>query len=264
MQDIHQQRIISIYEIINGGITGKSFTESQYLFDSLGRCHTEIDFDTTRTIQGFRWNYFLGDKLIVKQTYVKDMLVKVDSFVYNDALIKRHYITLRVGNKLETIVEDYTYLRQSLVSKIQAKYVNTKGVAYVVRYTYDTQGTELQRKVKVKKSLPSDSTILLNRIPVYDSLGRVISEVVEKYYQNKSVVYEKTSYVYDKFGQVVGKSVFDKSGNLIFRFEYIYKGAKILWQEKVYNGNGVLIKMKAWRIEDIVRGSNRRISSPGM
>ncbi|SDC47260.1 hypothetical protein [Williamwhitmania taraxaci] len=261
-QNVHSQRIQSIYEIVDGVTTGKSYLEKQFLLDSLGRCHTEIDYDTTMTILGFKWNTYTGDNLVVRQTYLKDELVKTDSFSYElGRQIKLHFLTFKAPRGLETVIERFTYLNLAQVGQIDAKFKNGKG-AYQIRYTYDSKGTEILRKVKVKKGLPADSIILLKRIPTYDSVGRIISEEVEKTIFGQPSSFEKVTSSYDKSGKLIGVISLDRADNKTSRFEYLYRDNNTLWIEKAFNSAGTLIKMEAWRTEVVGKGSSGRVTTP--
>ena len=264
-QDIRSQKIQATYEIVNGQTTGKSFIVKQSILDSLGRCHTEIDFDTTRTIQGFRWSTFSGNNLVVRQTYVEDVLVKVDSFTFESGgSVKQHFLTLKMPVGIENIIETYTYATHNQISKVEAKLKNGK-TAYIVSFIYDSKGTELARKVKVKKSFPADSIVILKRIPTYDSLGRIITETVDRTFINKSITTDRIFYTYDKAGKTIGKTFLDLNGNPITRIEFIYNDNNTtLWQEKTYNSSNTLIKMLVWRTETIFKGPRGRFTSPGM
>lgn len=263
-QDIRSQRIQSTYNIKDGQTTGKSYMEKQFLLDSLGRCHTEIDFDTALVIQSYQWSSFLGNDLVSRRSFVKDSLVRVDSFTYKSAgKIREHYFSLRALNRRENIIETYSYTPSNQVSKVDAKLGSGK-LAYRIKFFFDKKGTEIERVVKIIRGCPADSIISLKRIPSYDSLDRIVVEIVETRYINKPSTYEQISYLYNKNGCIIEKNITAKDGNKISRTEYIFKANNTLWQEKTYNSSNTLTRMIVWRTETIFFGPKGRYIIPGM
>lgn len=248
-QDVHSQRIVAIYELVGNKTTGNSSTVTQYLLDSLGRCHTEIDYDLTSTIRYYRWITFNGMNKIKVQTFVDNKLVRVDSSVYdhNGILLKRFlFFPSEVGR--ESYVEKYSYSNINLLVSLVAT-TEKKETAYKATYTYDAHGVEVLRKVKTKRGYPLDSIVGLKRVVEYDSVGRVKNEKLEKVIVGGLKSKEWIAYKYTKKGQVEEKRFLDENGKTIYRIELLYRDDNSIWQEKTYNSEENLIKMLAWRTE---------------
>ncbi len=258
-QDVHSQRIVAIYEIVDGKITGKSFTKTQYVLDTLGRSHTEIDYDLSSAIKSYRWISYTQNGKLVIQYFSEDKLVEVDSLVHNNkgAMIKK-YLSFPSDVNRESYVENYSY-KNNLLNSIVA-YTSKSKTVFQSTFKYDSHGTEISRKVKVKRGLPLDSVVRLTRTVEYDSLGRISNEGTEKVIGGKTHK-EWIAYKYNKRGQVSEKIFLDEGGKLLSRIELLYRDDNSLWQEKVYDSNGILVKMEAWRNELIPRKRKLSVSS---
>ena len=261
-QNIHSQRIEASYELVDGKGTGKYFTVTQYLLDSTGRCHTEVDYDRTPSIIAYRWNTYNGKNKVKVESFVADKKVEVDSFVFgnNNNLLKQ-IVTFPNDSKRLAFAEKFTYDPQGRVVRIDATTIKGKK-AFLSSYTYDEHGTEIMRKVKVKGGFPLDSIVTLNRVATYDSLGRMVKEVVTKKLIDNRSLSSTVTYQYDAKGNIAEKQLFDTKGALISRVEFLYRNDNSIWQKKTYNANGVLVEWLAWRLENIARGPQGRIAVP--
>lgn len=261
-QDVHSQRIEASYEIVNGKGTGKYFTTTQYLLDSMGRCHTEVDFDRTPRIIAYRWNTYSGNNKVKVELFVADKKVEVDSFLYgkNNSLLEEIVTFPNNANRL-AFTEKFTYDSQGRVVSIDAKTLKGKR-AFRSTYAYDGHGTEIMRKVKIRGGFPLDSIVALNRVVSYDSLGRIVKEIVAKRLIDNHTLLSTATYQYDAKGNVAEKQLFDAKGELLSRVEYLYRNDNSLWQKKTYDPKGVLVEWLAWRLENIIRGPQGRIAVP--
>lgn len=259
-QDVRRQRIVATYELIDGKTTGNSSAKTQFIFDSLGRCHTEIDYNNSSAITSFRWITYAGVYKQTGRSFKADLLVQVDSFVYNNRgdILKR-FLSFPSDPSRFSYVENYLY-QNNLLNSIVATTSKNKTV-FKTTFKYDSHGSEISRKVKVKTGVPLDSIVKLSRILEYDSLGRISREKIEKVVGGKTHQ-DWITYKYNKKGLVEEKIFLGEGNRILSRIEFLYRDDNSLWQEKVFDSSGLLINMEAWRTEDIVRGSNRRISSP--
>lgn len=261
-QNIHSQRIISSYEIVDGKGTGKYFTVTQYLLDSIGRCHTEVDFDRAPSIIAYRWNTYNGKNKVKVESFVADKKVEVDSFVFgNNNSILKQIVTFPNDAKRLAFTEKFTYNPQGRVVRIDAATLKGRR-AFRSSYTYDDHGTEIRRKVKVKGGFPLDSIVALNRVATYDSLGRIVREVVTKKLIDNRSLSSAATYGYNAKGNIAEKQLFDTKGALISRVEFLYRSDSSIWQKKTYDAKGVLVEWLAWRLENIVSGPQGRIAVP--
>lgn len=260
-QDVYSQRIVATYEIVNGKTTGNSYAKTQFILDSLGRCHTEIDYDLSSAIKSYRWISFTGKNKLTVQNFIGDKLVEVDSFVYNNngGLIKK-FLSFPSDLGRVSYVENYSY-KNNLLNSIVATTSKNKTV-FNTTFKYDSHGSEISRKVKTRIGLPLDSIVKLNRTVEYDSLGRVFSEKTEKVVGGE-VRQDWVTYKYNKKGQVNEKIFLGDGKKILSRIEFLYRDDNSLWQEKVYDANGILVKMEAWRSEKLSRGAKSGITVSG-
>ncbi len=260
-QDVHSQQIVATYEIVNGKITGNSLTRTQFILDSLGRCHTEIDYNLSSAITSYRWITYAGAYKQTVRSFKDDLLVQVDSFVYNNKgdILKR-FLSFPSNIERVSYVEKYSYLN-NLPTEIVALTAKNKTV-FKTTFKYDSHGSEISRKVKVKTGVPLDSIVKLSRIVEYDSLGRVAVEKVEKVVGGETHQ-DRITYKYNKKGQVNEKTFLDDGKRILLRIEFLYRDDNSLWQEKVYDANGILVKMEAWRSEKLSKGTKSGIIVSG-
>ena len=178
-QDVYSQRIVAAYELIDGKTTGNSYAKTQFILDSLGRCHTEIDYNMSSAITSYRWITYAGTYRQTVRSFKTDILVQVDSFVYNNKgdILKR-FLSFPSDPGRSSYVENYLY-KNNLLNSIVATTSKNKTVFKTV-FKYDSHGSEILRKVNVKAGIPLDSIVNLSRTVEYDSLGRISSENIDK------------------------------------------------------------------------------------
>lgn len=260
--DVHSQRIISSYEVVDGKSTGKFYTMTQYLLDSTGRCHTELNLDKASNILAYRWNTYKGNDKVKVESFVADKKVEVDSFVYgNNNQILKQTVAFPTNQHRVGFTEQFTYNPEGKIEKIDAV-TSTGKKAFKSIYTYDKHGTEIERKVRVKRSFPLDSIVSLTRIVTYDSLGRIAKEkVTTRMVDNRNIV-ENITYKYDVKGNIAEKQFLDDKGVLQSKVEFLYRPDNSIWQKKTYNSKGILVERLAWRLEVIIKRPQGRIAIP--
>jgi hypothetical protein len=96
----------------------------------------------------------------------------------------------------------------------------------------------------------------LKRVVEYDTLNRIVNELVEvqKYDMPKETKHK--FYKYDDKGNVVEKVITDKISNKTIRKEYVYRRDNRLQGLRIYDSNDNLLDYQAWRYE-IYRTANR-------
>jgi len=149
----------------------------------------------------------------------------------------------------------------ALYVKLKYKYKNRKPVqvdavdlkgksAYTSKSVFDSNGTEVSRKVKVKKTfVPVDSIIERTVSPVYDSVGRISSETIKVKLVGGKGVTQKFSYGYNKQGLLTSIEEFDESGKLLYKKRLDYNDKRMLKFISVFNADNELTEYYAKRYE---------------
>lgn len=251
-QNVRRVTVTSRYVFVNGKKTDKYQPIYQEMFDSLGRLHTEIEYDF---IDQYPHRYILhsykGKQRIKTETFKDNKLLTVESFTYdNDSYLIQK--TLKKVNQSDTAIYilNYKYDFNKKPVEITAKTADGS-VAYVSKSTFDNKGKELTRKVKVKKNFyPQDSILKLTCIPSYDSLGRLISERLTIDKVGKTNVIRGFKYSYDKENNQVLVVELDANGKQIHREEKGFQPRKnrISWI-KYFDANDILVKMTGTRYD---------------
>jgi hypothetical protein len=258
-QNIYRVKVNSRYVIEDGKRTVKYLAIGQEISDSLGRLHTEIFYDwETRKPNNFKWNYFEGKRKYKTDFFKNEKLARVEEYYYqNDSLLNRIVVKVVTENDTIFLVRvDYTYSANGLVSK--AVGYNERGKkGHTTTYIYNSFGTEIERKVKGKRTFPPDSILYLKRTPNYDSQGRIIQEdlIIDKV--GKCRVAQKYEYSYDDKGNLTVEIKYNDKGTVEYRKVYEYRKDKRIKMVNVYNSNQELVDCLAWRYE-IYKTDNRR------
>jgi hypothetical protein len=258
-QNVYRVTVISQYAIENGKYTSKSFPLFQHIYDSLGRLHTEIDYNIEKNYpSNYRWHYF--DDQTKKKTdyYINEKLTRIDEFDYNGNRLSE----LKVYNVNETdtslyVRVEYEYDSNGLISKT-AGYNKLGKRGYRTSHKYDINGNEIERKVKGKKAIPPDSILYLAKEFAYDSLNRIVSEKITTNKLGKQQSIKLIDYKYDKNSNVIEKQISDSAGNLIKRKEFVYRPDNRLQRRSIFDAENNLIQFRAWRYE-IYKTANRRV-----
>lgn len=251
LQDIRRVIVTSQYEVNNGQRTAKSMAVKQEIKDSLDRVHTILNRDyTTQRITSHTWHTFNGKQIVRTDEFVNERLKYYRLFSYIlDTLVDTESIYL--VNPTDTLL--YVKLKYKYKSgkPIQIDAFDLRGKkAYTVKSVFDGNGSEISRKVKAKKTFaPIDSIIERSVSPVYDSIGRIISETIKIKYLNGKTDVNRFTYGYSKAGLISLIEEFDQNGNLMYKKTLDYNDKRLLKFISVYNANNVLIEYYAKRYE---------------
>ena len=257
-QNIYRVTVNSRYVLEDGKRTSKFFAIGQQISDSLGRLHTEIDYDwETRRPDNYRWHYFDGQKKVKTDLFVSSQLARINKYTYNDDGNLDELVIYNVTQSDTAFVvqEVYSYTDGLLTNVVGYNERGRRG--FRARYRYDANGNEISRRVRGQRAVPSDSIMALERTLVYDSLGRIVRESKTL---TKLGEPEQTSimeYKYNDRGLLAEKSVFSSQNELHKRIEYNYRRDNRIQQKIVYDGDDNLIDYLAWRYE-IYRTPDRR------
>lgn len=251
LQDIRRVIVTSKYEIKDGKRTGVSMAVRQEIKDSMDRVHTILIRDyTTQRITSHTWHTFIGKQVVRTDEFVNEKLMYYKLFTYtSDSLIDTETIYMVSPNDTALYVKlKYKYKNRK---PVQVNAVDSKGKsAYSTKSVFDINGTEITRKVKVKKTFaPIDSVIERAVSPVYDSVGRISSETIKVKLVGGKGVTQKFNYGYNKLGLLTNIEEFDEKGNLMYKKTLEYNDKKMLKFISVYNANNGLIEYYAKRYE---------------
>ncbi|MFA5647235.1 MAG: hypothetical protein WC951_02895 [Bacteroidales bacterium] len=257
--NIYRVTVNSRYVIENGERQSKYFAVGQLISDSLGRLHTEIDFNwETHYPDNYRWHYFDDMVKVKTDFFFKEKLNHFNVYNYNPtgALSELSVYSVNGNDTSLVVQEKYSYATNGNVTKVVGYNKNGKK-GFTAKYKYNGFNTETQRKVRAKRAVPSDSILYLAREVTYDSVGRINTEmlIIEKYGLPKKTT--QTHYTYDASGNITTEVVSDKDGNTIKRNEYAYRPDNRIKGLMVYDANETLIDYQAWRYE-IYKTADRR------
>ncbi|MHC1703417.1 MAG: hypothetical protein AB9846_05865 [Tenuifilaceae bacterium] len=260
-QNIRWVTVTTQYVVVDGTNKGESYPINQEIYDSLGRCHTEIDFGfKDHYAHNYRWHTFNGTQKVKSEIFENEKLKRIRVFSYTkDSLLAQETIkTVKPGDTSLYLNLYFKYNQNKKPIQVEAKTATGK-TAYISKSTYNEKGKELTRKVRVKKNFfPEDSILNLVSVPVYDSLGRLKSELLTKIKTNKTVSKKTIKYTFNNRNQLVGTVEVDVNGSQIGREEREYQNSKgRLTLIRYFDKNNVLINMFGKRYE-IYRSNERR------
>lgn len=252
-QNIRRVTVTSQYVVEKGNYKSESYAINQEVFDSLGRCHTEIDFGfMDHYPHNYRWHSFNGKLKVKTETFINEKLSLIEEFTYNsDSLLTKKTIkNVTPGDTSVYFILNYKYDIKKNPIEITVKTALGK-TAYVSKSTFNSFGKELTRNVKAKKNfLPKDSIIRLTVTPFYDSLNRLRSEQITITKTDKAIITKTIKYSYDKQNHLTGILELDEKGNQKIREEREYQNSKgRLTIIRYYNNNNILAKMIGKRYE---------------
>ncbi len=257
-QNIYRVTVNSRYVIENGERTSKYFAINQEISDSLGRMHTEIDFDwETHYPKNYRWHYFNGMQKVKTDFFINEKLSRIEEYTFNNnRLASLTQYAVSENDTSFLIKEVYTYDSNNRI--VKAEGYNAKGKrGYRAKLKYDEHGNEIYRKVKGKRLTPPDSIILLEKNVEYDSLNRISKEVVTINTADKGSTTKAFAYTYTDEGRIAERRIMGSNGKLQKREELTYRKDGRIQQKKIFNENENLIDHLAWRYE-IYKTSDRR------
>jgi len=258
-QNVYRVAVKSRYVLKDGQRTKEYFAIKQLISDSLGRMHTEIDFDwETHYPNNYRWHYFDGQTKYRTDFFENEKLVRVERYKW-DSNGKLTELTLEKVTPTDTtmvVKEIFTYNPDG-TKKSVVGYNNKGKKGFKIKFKYDDRGTEISSKVRGKKAVPADSTMLLTRVPQYDSVGRIAEETltIQKFSKQPKTTQHK--YTYDENGNKILELLMDANGNLIKKTEFIYRKDNRIQQIKEFDPNDNLLDWQAWRYE-IYKTNDRR------
>ncbi|HCT29665.1 MAG TPA: hypothetical protein DIW31_02775 [Bacteroidales bacterium] len=261
-QNIRRVTVTFQYVVENGKRTETVFPIYQELFDSLGRCHTEIEWSLTDHYpHNFSWNTFNGKQKVLAEFYLNEKLNTIEEFTYNkDSLLAKRVV--KNVSPTDTILSlTYSYKYDSNRNPIEIIAMSAKGKkVYISKSTYNSKGKELTRKVKVKdKFTPQDSIISLLSVPIYDSIGRLASEQRTIKKLDKTTTKVTIKYSYDKNNNQIGVLVLNEKGKQVSREVREYQFSRNrLSLINYFNSNDVLVKFITKRYE-IYRTNDRKV-----
>lgn len=258
--NVYRVTVTSRYVLENGERTSTFYAVNQEISDSLGRMHTEIDYDwETRYPNNYRWHYF-DSMLHVRTDYFKDeQLDRRVVYQYNSdtTVFRENHYQLQDEDTVLFMTLNYSLNSDGLPEQVEA--VNDLGRRlYRMRSTFDEMGTEIKRRVTGRRGDPDDGVRRLDREAAYDSLGMLISENVQLRMADRSRKEYVRQYKYDDSGNKTEITEQDGQGNQISRIE-------IDWQQnrnrisriRYYDSGNILEKYLAKRYE-IYRTADRR------
>jgi hypothetical protein len=259
-QNVYRVTVTSRYVLEEGERTNRFYAVNQQISDSLGRLHTEIDYDwETRYPDNYRWHYF--DSLLMVRTdfFVKEKIEKRIAYDYdNHGNVSRewHY---GFQDEDSVLLRTIAYSYNPSGRKGQAEALSNEGRRlYRARFAFDERGTEISRRVTVRRGAPEDGIQRLDREAEYDSLGLLMSETVRLRMSDRTREEHTKKYKYDTHGNIIEILELDDRGSQAARMEYDWQqGRNRLSRIRYYDENDQLEKYLAKRYE-IYRTSDRR------
>ncbi len=258
--NVYRVTVTSRYVLEDGERTSQFYAVNQEISDSLGRMHTEIDYDwETRYPNNYRWHYF--DRMLhVRTDYFKDgQLDRRVVYQYNSdtIVLREHHYRLQDKDTVLFRTLDYSLNSDGLPEQIEA--VNESGQRlYRIRSRFDDNGTEVRRRVTGRRGDPDDGVRRLDREAAYDSLGVLISETVQLRMADRSRRQYTLKYEYDENQNITEILKLDDEGNQVSRTEYVWQPRRNRLQRIIsYDIDDNLEKYLAKRYE-IYRTTDRR------
>ena len=257
-QNIYRVTVNSRYVLENGERTSKYYAIGQLISDSLGRLHTEIDYNwETHYPDNYRWHYFDQQTKVKTDYFFKEKLNYYKVFEYNQNKQLAKLLLYNVSNSDTTLVvsEEHTYDDDG--NRVKTTGYNKDGKrVFKIRYKYDELNTEIQRKVRGRRAVPSDSIMRLTRTVEYDSLNRVVVEHldIEKY--GAPSLSTKSTFKFDENGNLVEEVITNKVSGKTIKKERLYRSDNRIKGLKIYDSQDNLLDYQAWRYE-IYRTANR-------
>ncbi len=259
--NIYRVTVTSRYVLEDGERTSRFYAVNQEISDSLGRMHTEIDYDwETRYPGNYRWHYYDSMLLVRTDYFVDEQLERRVVFEHDpDSIVTRelHYEPQGEDTVLIKTLE-YSYNPEGLPRQVEAFNDNGRRL-YRTRISYDDRGTEISRRVRTRRGgKPEDGITRLDRDTEYDSLGMLVSETVQLRMASRDRKEYTRKYQYDESQNITEKLELDDRGNQASRTEYVWQARRNRLQRILYyDAYDNLEKYLAKRYE-IYRTTDRR------
>lgn len=252
-QNIRRVIVTNRYTFENGKPTTNYWPVKQHLYDSLNRLHTIIEYDFKNHYPiNYQWNSFNGKQLYKTEIFVNKTMEKRIFFYYSkdSMLTSKEIFNVLPGDTSLQVILNYKYNAKKKPVTITALTPDRK-LAYTSTSVYDDNGTELSRKVKLKKNiLPDDSIVKLTRKPLYDSMNRLIEETTIVTKPNNLVIKRIFKYKYDNKNNIIELIENDAEGVLIRREERVFNQKRNrLTEIKYYDSSNTLVNWEANRYE---------------
>ncbi|MFP4367105.1 MAG: hypothetical protein ACLFQA_08425 [Bacteroidales bacterium] len=235
-QNVYRVTVTSRYVVEDGERTSTFYAVNQEIFDSLGRKHTEIDYDwETRYPDNYRWHYydsmehvrtdyFINEELDIRKVFERDK---------EDRISKEKHLMVRDEDTVMVKSLEFSYNSSGLPKQIEA--LNPSGRRlYRIRSRFDEQGTEIRRRVRGRRGEPDDGIIRLDREAEYDSLGLLVSETIQLRMTDRNRKEYTRKYKYDEQQNITEKLELDDQGNQVSRTEYVWQASRNRLQRIIY------------------------------
>ncbi len=250
--NVYRVTVTSRYVLEDGERTNQFYAVNQEIYGSLGRFHTDIDFDwETRYPNNYRWHFYDSMLLVRTEHYIDEKLDRRVVYEYNkDTLVSGELHYTRKGEDTLLIkVVSYSYNTEGLPERTEA--LNSSGRRlFRVRSLFDESGTEIRRRVSGRRGEPEDGIRRLDREADYDSLGFLVEEKVRLRMSDRSRNEYTRRYRYDDRGNVIEMLELDDRGNQVCRIEYTWQSQRNrLGHISYYDENDQLQKFLAKRYE---------------
>jgi hypothetical protein len=224
-QNVYRVVITSQYVLEDGERTGEFFSINQKISDSLGRRHTEIDFNPeTRYPGNYRWHYFDNMLKVRTDFFINEKINRRIVYQYNTIGLvssEMHYGFENNEPVLVRVVE-FSYNLSGLPEKAEVFGPSGKRL-YRVISSYDRNGSEIRRRVKGRREVPDDNIMRLDREPEYDITGMLVSETLRLRMSDRTSSGYTRKYQYDERGNITGKLELDDVGKQVLRTEYVWQ-----------------------------------------
>jgi len=245
-------RVLNKYVLVDGKKTSDYYAAGQEFRDSLNRLLNVVNFDdATHGLTTYSRFFYAGMNRIKEEHFANKQMLWRISMNY-DAL------GVIISKKVEKVSPGDTTLYLSITYKnnpngkptAEVGLVSNGKVAYKTKFTYDKSGELLQKKVSLKDLPPVDSILYCKRTLTYDSLKRVVEELVVTQKVNTSKTATKTDYKFGKEGFLSELVKYDANGAVVLRQEHIYNIQRKRIQEiKSFDGKGNLLEWRGYRYE---------------
>jgi hypothetical protein len=222
-QNIYRVTVTSRYIVENGERTSEFYAVNQEISDSLGRMHTEIDYDwETRYPHNYRWHYF-DSILHVRTDFFKNENIErreIYQYSQDGYVTSELHFEFQDGDSL--LIREIHYNYNSSGSFQVVAFNNSGKRLYRLKSKFDENGTEISRRVR-GRGIPADNIRRLDRQAHYNSLGLLVSEKVQLRMTDRTRNEYTRQYEYDDQGNITGLLELDKSGNQAYRIEYVWQ-----------------------------------------
>ncbi len=258
--NIYRVTVTSSYEIERGERTSRFFAVGQELYDSLGRLHTEIDFNReTNYPDNYRWHYYDSLLLVRTEYFINEKPVLRVVYSHDESGVLTGEQHFDFSGDDPVLLKTIGFINDQSGLPVQLRARNSSGrILYRTRSVYDGSGTEISRRVRRLRGGPDDLILRLERVPRYDGEGRLASETVRLRLTGRNRHSYTRKYRYDDHDNITGIVELDMHGRQVSRIEYVWQQNRNRITRIIhYDSDDRLEKYLALRYE-IYRTSDRR------